>query len=263
MELLSVAGLVSLVTLTALQIVLGIDNIVFISIMAGKLPPKEREQARVLGLAGALVTRIILLLGIFVIAGLTAPLFSFAGHEFSGRDLILLGGGLFLIAKSTFEIHERLEGEEGGRGRAATGTLASVVIQIMVLDIVFSLDSTITAVGLSDNLVIQISSIVIAVIVMLFASRPIGDLVDRHPSLKILALSFLLLIGTSLMAEGLGIEIPREYIYFAMGFSVFVEFLNIRARTRGAKPVDPVVLRDPYYNRADSVDKVEAPEPLT
>jgi len=263
MEILSVAGLVSLLTLTALQIVLGIDNIVFISIMAGKLPPREREQARVLGLTGALVTRIILLLGIFVIAGLTAPLFSIAGHEFSGRDLILLAGGLFLIAKSTFEIHERLEGAEGGRGRTAAGTLASVVIQIMVLDIVFSLDSTITAVGLSDNLVIQISSIVIAVIVMLFASRPIGDLVDRHPSLKILALSFLLLIGTSLMAEGLGIDIPREYIYFAMGFSVFVEFLNIRARTRRA-PVEPVVLRDPYYDRADTVEKkTELPEPLT
>jgi len=262
MEILSVAGLVSLLTLTALQIVLGIDNIVFISIMAGKLPPKEREQARVLGLAGALVTRIILLLGIFVIVGLTAPLFEIAGHEFSGRDLILIAGGLFLIAKSTFEIHERLEGEEGGRGRVATGTLMSVVIQITILDIVFSLDSTITAVGMSDNLLIQISSIVIAVIVMLFASRPIGTLVERHPSLKILALSFLLLIGTSLIAEGFGIEIPREYIYFAMGFSVFVEFLNIRARTRTGK-IDPVVLRDPYYDRADELDRTELPEPLT
>jgi len=262
MEVLSVAGLVSLVTLTALQIVLGIDNIVFISIMAGKLPPAERERARVLGLAGALVTRIILLLGIFVIVGLTAPLFTVLGHSFSGRDLILLGGGLFLIAKSTFEIHERLEGEEGGRARPTADTLTSVVLQIMVLDIVFSLDSTITAVGMSDNLVIQISSIVIAVIVMLFASRPIGNLVEKHPSLKILALSFLLLIGTSLIAEGFGIEIPREYIYFAMGFSVFVEYLNIRAVTRRA-PVEPVVLRDPYYDRKDNVEKVELPEPLT
>jgi predicted tellurium resistance membrane protein TerC len=234
---------VSLVALTALQIVLGVDNIVFISIMAGKLPPAERERARVLGLAGALITRIILLFGIFVIVQLTAPLFNVFGHDFSGRDLILIGGGLFLIAKATFEIHERLEGEESGGAKAAAGTLVSVVIQITILDIVFSLDSTITAVGMSNILAIQVASIVLAVIVMLIGSRPIGDLIERHPSLKILALSFLLLIGTSLVAEGTGIHIPREYIYFAMGFSLLVEFLNIRARTRAV----PVQLRDAYY----------------
>ena len=251
MELLtSPAAWVSLLTLTALQIVLGIDNIVFISIMAGKLPPAERERARVFGLAGALVTRIILLLGIFVIVGLTAPLFTIMGHSFSGRDIILLAGGLFLIAKATFEIHERLEGEEGSSTKAVAGSLMSVVLQITVLDIVFSLDSTITAVGMSDVLAIQIASIVIAVVVMLFASRPIGDLTERHPSLKILALSFLLLIGTSLIAEGFGLDIPREYIYFAMAFSVFVEFLNIRARTR-AKPVH---LRDAYYKGRDPAE---------
>jgi predicted tellurium resistance membrane protein TerC len=245
---------ISLVALTALQIVLGIDNIVFISIMAAKLPPRDRERARVLGLAGALVTRIILLFGIFVISGLTQPLFTLLGHDFSGRDLILIAGGLFLIAKSTFEIHERLEGEESSGAKAVTGNLTSVVIQITVLDIVFSLDSTITAVGLSNVLAIQVTSIVLAVLVMLVASRPIGDLVERHPSLKILALAFLLLIGTSLFAEGFGIEIPREYIYAAMGFSVFVEFLNIRAQTR-AKPVH---LRDAYYKgREPNVPETE------
>jgi predicted tellurium resistance membrane protein TerC len=242
MEILTAEGIVALLALTALQIVLGVDNIVFISIMAGKLPPKERERARVLGLAGALITRIILLFGIFLIVGLTQPLFTLFDHEFSGRSLILLAGGLFLIAKATFEIHERLEGEESS-GKSAVGSLASVVIQITILDIVFSLDSTITAVGMSDVLSIQVTSIILAVLVMLFASRPIGDLVERHPSLKILALSFLLLIGTSLLVEGFDIEIPREYIYFAMGFSVFVEFLNIRSQARSK----PVHLRDAYY----------------
>jgi predicted tellurium resistance membrane protein TerC len=257
-EVLTVAGITSLVALTALQIVLGVDNIVFISIMAGKLPPQDRERARVLGLAGALVTRILLLFGIFIIVGLTEPLFTILDHSFSGRDLILLAGGLFLIAKATFEIHERLEGEESSVTNAVSGSLTSVVLQIMVLDIVFSLDSTITAVGMSNNLIIQVTSIVLAVIVMLFASRPIGDLIERHPSLKILALSFLLLIGTSLVAEGFGIEIPREYIYFAMGFSVLVEYLNIRARTRGA----PVQLRDPYYTRREEIERAEpTPEP--
>src|SRR6476661_1207067 len=170
MEVLTVAGITSLVALTALQIVLGVDNSVFISIMAGKLPPADRERARVLGLAGALVTRILLLFGIFIIVGLTEPLFTILGHSFSGRDLILIAGGLFLIAKATFEIHERLEGEESSVTNAVAGSLTSVVLQIMVLDIVFSLDSTITAVGMSDNLFIQITSIVLAVVVMLFAS---------------------------------------------------------------------------------------------
>jgi predicted tellurium resistance membrane protein TerC len=247
MDFFTPESLIALLALTVLQIVLGIDNIVFISIMAAKLPPAERERARVLGLAGALITRIILLFGIFLIVRLTAPLFTLFGNEFSGRDLILIAGGLFLIAKATFEIHERLEGEESTGGKAAGGSLTNVVLQIMVLDIVFSLDSTITAVGMSDNFVIQVASIVIAVVVMLFASRPIGQLIERHPSLKILALSFLLLIGTALVAEGFDVEIPKEYIYFAMGFSILVEMLNLRAKARSV----PVHLRDAYYKGRD------------
>ena len=241
---------VALFTLTALEIVLGIDNVIFISIMAGKLPPQQRERARVIGLAAAMVMRIGLLFTISFIVGLTAPLFEVLGHPFSGRDLILIGGGLFLLAKSTFEIHERLEGAESGP-RIATAkmpSLRSVIIQIMLLDIVFSLDSVITAVGLVRELPIMVAAIVIAVLVMLLLARPIGDLVDRHPSLKILALSFLILIGTALIAEGFHVEIPKAYIYFAMGFSVFVEVLNIRARTRG-KPVD---LRDAYTKEREA-----------
>ena len=241
---------VALFTLTALEIVLGIDNVIFISIMAGKLPPEQRDRARVLGLAAAMIMRIGLLFTISFIVGLTAPLFEIIGHPFSGRDLILIGGGLFLLAKSTFEIHERLEGAESGP-RIATAkmpSLRSVIIQIMLLDIVFSLDSVITAVGLVDELPIMVAAVVIAVLVMLVLARPIGDLVDRHPSLKILALSFLILIGTALIAEGFHVEIPKAYIYFAMGFSVFVEVLNIRARTRG-KPVD---LRDAYTKEREA-----------
>src|SRR5688572_12364229 len=241
---------VALLTLTALEIVLGIDNIVFISIMAGKLPPEQRERARVLGLAAAMIMRIGLLFTISFIVGLTAPLFEVLGHPFSGRDLILIGGGLFLIAKSTFEIHERLEGAEshGAAASPRVSTMTSVVIQIMLLDIVFSLDSVITAVGLVRELPIMVAAIVIAVLVMLLLARPIGNLVDRHPSLKILALSFLLLIGTSLIAEGFHVEIPRPYIYFAMGFSVFVEFLNIRAHARRT----PVQLRDAYIKEREA-----------
>ena len=241
---------IALLTLTALEIVLGIDNIVFISIMAGKLPPEQRQLAYRLGLSAALIMRILLLFSISFIARLTDPLFSILDHPFSGRDLILIGGGLFLLAKSTFEIYERLEGAEShGAGPSPRATtLTSVVIQIMLLDIVFSLDSVITAVGLSRDLPVQVSAVVIAVVVMLFLARPIGELVDRHPSLKILALSFLLLIGTALFAEGFHVEIPRAYIYFAMGFSVLVEFLNIRARTRGT----PVHLRDAYIKEREA-----------
>src|SRR5919106_1449276 len=235
---------IALLTLTALEIVLGIDNIVFISIMAGKLPEAQRNLAYRLGLGAALIMRIALLFSISFIVTLTNPLFEVLGHPFSGRDLILIGGGLFLLAKSTFEIYERLEGSEShGAGPAVvTTTLASVVIQIMLLDIVFSLDSVITAVGLSRDLPVQVSAVVIAVVVMLFLARPIGELVDRHPSLKILALSFLLLIGTALIAEGFHVEIPNAYIYFAMAFSVFVELLNIRSSARNV----PVHLRDAY-----------------
>ena len=240
---------IALLTLTALEIVLGIDNIVFISIMAGKLPPEQRQLAYRLGLGAALIMRILLLFSISFIARLTDPLFFVLDHPFSGRDLILIGGGLFLLAKSTFEIYERLEGAEshGAGPMPKATTLASIVIQIMLLDIVFSLDSVITAVGLSRDLPVQVSAVVIAVVVMLFLARPIGELVDRHPSLKILALSFLLLIGTALIAEGFHVEIPRAYIYFAMGFSVFVEFLNIRGRTRAT----PVHLRDAYIKERE------------
>ena len=236
---------IALLTLTTLEIVLGIDNIVFISIMAGKLPAEQRDRARVVGLAGAMFMRIALLFSISFIVGLTAPLFTIPviDRPVSGRDLILLGGGLFLIAKATFEIHERLEGEEAHdtAGRAAT-TFAAVIVQIMLLDIVFSLDSVITAIGMANDLIVMVAAVVIAVGVMLFASKPIGEIVERHPSLKMLALSFLLLIGTTLVAESFHLEIPKGYIYFAMGFSVFVEVLNIRARHRAV----PVHLRDAY-----------------
>ena len=241
---------VALLTLTALEIVLGIDNIIFISIMANKLPPGQRDRARVLGLAAAMIMRIGLLFSISFIATLTNPLFTLPilNQEVSGRDLILFFGGLFLIAKSTFEIHERLEGaEHGTRATRKALSMTSVIIQIMLLDIVFSLDSVITAVGLARDLPVMVAAIVIAVLVMLFAAKPISDLVERHPSLKILALSFLLLIGTALVAEGFHVEIPKAYIYFAMGFSVFVEALNIRARVRG----QPVHLKDPYIGEED------------
>jgi predicted tellurium resistance membrane protein TerC len=242
---------IALLTLTALEIVLGIDNIVFISIMAGKLPPEQRGRAYALGLGAAMVMRILLLFSISFIVGLTAPLFTlpFIDREVSGRDLILFGGGLFLIAKATFEIHERLEGSESGASTTRAGaTLGRVVIQIMLLDIVFSLDSVITAVGMARELAVMVAAVVIAVLVMLVAARPIGQLVERHPSLKMLALSFLLLIGTALVAESAHVEIPKGYIYFAMGFSVFVELLNIRTRARPA----PVHLRDVYTKEREA-----------
>ncbi len=240
---------IALLTLTALEIVLGIDNIIFISIMAGKLPPAQRERARVVGLAAAMVMRIGLLFSISFIVGLTAPLFAILGREVSGRDLILFGGGLFLIAKATFEIHERLEGEESTRSvQPKVATLTGIVFQIMLLDIVFSLDSVITAVGMANDLAVMVAAIVIAVLVMMFSARPIGEFVERHPSIKMLALSFLLLIGTALVAEAFHVEIPKGYIYFAMGFSVLVELLNIRSRRRSV----PVILRDVYTKERDA-----------
>ena len=240
---------IALLTLTTLEIVLGIDNIVFISIMAGKLPPEQRNQARLIGLAAAMIMRIALLFSISFIVGLTAPLFNILGRDVSGRDLILLGGGLFLIAKATFEIHERLEGAESHAGASPkVASLTGVIIQIMLLDIVFSLDSVITAVGMANELVVMVAAIVIAVLVMMFSARPIGEFVERHPSVKMLALSFLLLIGTALVAESFHVEIPKGYIYFAMGFSVFVEILNIRSRSR----VVPVHLRDAYTKERET-----------
>ena len=232
----SAEGWIALFTLTVLEIVLGIDNIVFISILAGKLRREDRERARVVGLSLAMFIRILLLLSITWVMSLTAPLFIVLAREISGRDLILLIGGLFLIGKSTHEIHGSLEGESAhGEGKAAA-SFTSVIVQILLLDIVFSLDSVITAVGMADHLSIMIAAVVIAVVVMLFASASISRFVEQHPTLKMLALSFLLLIGVSLIGEGLDQHIPKGYIYFAMGFSVFVEMINLRIRAK-AQPV--------------------------
>ena len=227
----------ALLTLTLLEIVLGIDNIVFISILSGKLPEHQRQKARTTGLALAMGTRILLLLSLTWIMRLTRPFFTVGPQEVSGRDLILLIGGMFLLWKSTHEIHERLEGHaEAARqaGRKAN-TMASVLTQIALLDIIFSLDSVITAVGMANQISIMVAAIVISVGIMMWASRPLGEFVERHPTVKMLALSFLLLIGMALVAEGLHQHIPKGYIYFAMGFSVFVEMLNLRTH-RKAQP---------------------------
>jgi predicted tellurium resistance membrane protein TerC len=242
-----------LLTLTSLEIVLGIDNIVFISILAGKLPPEQRDRARKVGLLAAMGMRILLLLAIGWVVGLTQPLFEIAGREISGRDLILLGGGLFLLAKATWEIHQRLEGEEHERVAGPAASFGAVIAQIMVLDIVFSLDSVITAVGMANEIIVMIAAVVIAVMVMLVASGPVSRLIEEHPTLKMLALSFLLLIGVVLVAEGLGQHIEKGYIYFAMGFSVLVEFLNIRASRRKRKQ-PPVQLREPYEGRLEAAE---------
>jgi predicted tellurium resistance membrane protein TerC len=235
-------ALIALVTLTFLEIVLGIDNIIFISILAGKLPQEQQGKARQVGLALAMITRILLLLSLNWIARLTEPLFTLFHFDISGRALILLGGGLFLLAKSTYEIHERLEGETAHASAKVKASFNSVITQIILLDIVFSLDSVITAVGMANQLWVMITAVIIAVLMMLWASGPISDFVNRHPTVKMLALSFLLLIGFSLMAEGLELHIPKAYIYFAMAFSVFVEMLNLRLRAR----VEPIKLREPY-----------------
>jgi len=239
---------VGLLTLTVLEIVLGIDNIIFISILAGKLPREQQGRARRIGLVGAMVTRIALLAGLAWIIRLTAPLFQVLGRPISGRDLILIAGGLFLLAKSTREIHQGVEGEEDPSGKKARATLAGVVGQIMLLDVVFSLDSVITAVGMSRHLAVMITAVVLAVGVMMIAAAPISDFVHRHPTIKMLALSFLLLIGVSLIADGLGQHIAKGYIYFAMGFSVFVEMLNIRIRSRSLA----VRIRDTYQGSIDT-----------
>jgi predicted tellurium resistance membrane protein TerC len=240
---------IALLTLTVLEIVLGIDNIVFISILVGKLPREQQDRARIIGLSLAMFMRIGLLFTISWIIGLTAPLFNIAGMEISGRDIILIAGGLFLLGKATFEIHDRLEGEEHPAGTVAAGTAAfgSVIAQILALDIVFSLDSVITAVGMAEDLWVMVTAVVVAVGVMLISSGYIADFVNQHPTVKMLALSFLLLIGMSLVAEGLDFHIPKGYIYFAMGFSVFVEILNLRIRGGGKGRTEPVHLRDPYH----------------
>jgi predicted tellurium resistance membrane protein TerC len=228
---------IALVTLTVLEIVLGIDNIIFISILSGKLPPHQQARGRTIGLAAAMITRILLLLSLSAIMRLTQPLFAVAGFEISGRDLILIGGGLFLIAKSTFEIHDKLEGPEERKSARKAMSFWGTIVQIMILDIVFSLDSVITAVGMANHVSIMITAIVIAVIVMMVASGAISRFVHQHPTITMLALSFLLLIGVTLVAEGLHQHISKGYIYFAMAFSVFVEMLNIRMRKGHVKPV--------------------------
>src|SRR6202008_72894 len=236
------SGLVALITLTFLEIVLGVDNVIFISILSSKLPASQQGPARRIGLFAAMGMRILLLLSLVWIIRLTAPLFSVLGRPISGRDLILIGGGLFLLAKATIEIHERLEGEEGHSSARVPPSFAAVIVQIAVLDIVFSLDSVITAVGMADEIAIMVTAVILAVAVMIFSARPISSFVNRHPTVKVLALSFLLLIGVSLVGDGLGMHIPKGYIYFAMCFSVFVEVINLRVR----RVVAPVHLHAPY-----------------
>ena len=239
----SAEGWIALLTLTVLEVVLGIDNIVFISILSGKLRPDQRERARRLGLSLAMIIRVLLLLSISWVMGLTAPLFALLGHRVSGRDLILLIGGLFLIAKSTHEIHGNLEGTDGHGPGQVVASFNSTIIQILLLDVVFSLDSVITAVGMADEVSIMIIAVIVAVAVMMTAAGAISTFVQKHPTVKMLALSFLLLIGVSLMADGFGQHIEKGYIYFAMGFSVFVEMINLRVRAKST----PVRLHAKYH----------------
>lgn len=239
---------IALVTLVILELVLGVDNVIFISILAGKLPPQDQQRARTTGIMLAVITRILLLLSLSWIISLEEPFFHipwFGGEQIgiSGRDLILLTGGIFLLWKSTHEIHDKLEGKEGAASAKVAANFMSVIIQIMLLDIVFSLDSVITAVGMVDELQIMIIAVIIAASVMIFVATPIGEYVEKHPTIKILALSFLLLIGFTLIVEGLHQHIPKGYVYFAMGFSVFVEMINLRVRDSHVKPVN---LRDAY-----------------
>ena len=231
--------LIALVTLTALEIVLGIDNIIFISILVGRLPEELRQKARFIGLLLAMLTRILLLFSLTWVMGLTDPLFALLGKAISGRDLILIGGGLFLLYKSTHEIHTNLEGEEGSEDRTISASFAGVLTQIAILDIVFSLDSVITAVGLARDLWVMVTAVVVAVGVMIFSAKSIGDFVERHPTFKVLALSFLMLIGVTLIADGFGVHVPKGYIYFSMAFAVGVEIINMRIRGK----VAPVHLR--------------------
>ena len=233
---------IALATLTFLEIVLGVDNVIFISILSGKLPQAQQARARRLGLLAAMGTRVLLLFSLAWISKLTTPWFTVLGQEISGRDLILILGGLFLLAKSTYEIHDKLEGEEGHASKKVAASFTSVIVQIMLLDIVFSLDSVITAVGMARDLWVMVTAVIVAVLIMMASAEPIGDFVHRHPTVKMLALSFLLLIGLSLIAEGFDNHIPKGYIYFAMGFSIFVEMINLRLR----KKTEPVHLHERY-----------------
>lgn len=234
-------GWIALATLTSLEIVLGVDNIIFISILAGKLPEDQQPRARLIGLALALFGRIALLLSLAWIMKLTAPLFTLLGEAISGRDIILLGGGLFLLAKSTHEIHSKLEGEAESHGSSGKATFGSVIVQILILDLVFSLDSVITAVGMVDTVSIMITAIVIAILFMMVSATAVSDFIHKHPTVKMLALAFLLMVGVALIAEGFEFHIPRGYIYSAMAFSVFVEMLNLKLRKKKGGP--PVELR--------------------
>jgi predicted tellurium resistance membrane protein TerC len=246
---------IALATLIVLELVLGVDNIIFISILAGKLPKNDQPRARTTGIMLAVITRILLLLSLSWIISLEHPFFYLFGIGISGHNLILIIGGLFLLGKSTFEIHEKLEGQEGHTSAKVSPNFVSVVIQIMLLDIVFSLDSVITAVGMSNEIAIMIIAVIIAAFIMIFLSGPIGDFVERHPTVKMLALSFLLMIGFTLVAEGLHQHIPKGYVYFAMGFSVFVEMINLRVRDSHVKPVN---LRDAYKEQKMELQPVAA-----
>lgn len=234
---------IAFLTLVALELVLGVDNVIFISILTGKLPVEQQQRARTTGISLAVISRILLLLSISWIIHLEDPLFGLLSIDVSGHDLILLAGGLFLMAKATFEIHQKLEGKEGHGSAKVAATFTSVIIQVLLLDVVFSLDSVITAVGMVDEIAIMVAAVIIAAGVMIFASRSIGDFVEAHPTIKMLALSFLLLIGFTLIVEGLHQHIPKGYIYFAMGFSVLVEMLNLRLRKL---EVEPIKLRKAY-----------------
>ncbi len=257
MEWLNAEGLVALVTLIALELVLGVDNIIFISILASKLPKEQQARARTVGIALAVITRIMLLLSLSFIAKLTQPIVTIAGFEMSGRDIILLVGGLFLIFKSVQEIHQKLEGEEGHTSKRVAATFNAVIFQIILLDIVFSLDSVITAVGMVNEIAIMVIAVIVAAAVMIFAAGPISKFVDERPTIKMLALSFLLLIGFTLAIEAFDVHVPKGYIYFAMGFSVFVEILNMRLRGRGEHPVklrDSIVSEKPNAQAASATE---------
>ncbi|NTW43880.1 MAG: TerC family protein [Anaerolineaceae bacterium] len=242
---------IAFITLIALELVLGVDNIIFISILAGKLPHDQQHRARRTGIALAVVTRILLLISLSWIIGLTEPFFSISKFDISGRDIILILGGLFLMGKATLEIHQKLEGEEGHSSAKVKAKFWSVIFQIMLLDVVFSLDSVITAVGMVDHLEIMIAAVVIAASVMIFVADALSAFVDRHPTVKMLALSFLLMIGFTLIVEGLHQHIPKGYIYFAMGFSVFVEALNLRIR---AKEREPIKLHQAYVDQKQEAE---------
>ena len=246
---------IALATLTFLEIVLGVDNVIFISILSGKLPADQQPRARRLGLLGAMVTRVLLLFSLAWIIRLTRPWFTVVGQEISGRDLILILGGLFLLGKSTYEIHDKLEGEEGHASGRVAASFVSVIVQIMLLDIVFSLDSVITAVGMVDELWVMIAAVMIAVGIMIASAETISAFVHKHPTVKMLALSFLLLIGMSLILEGFDHHIPKGYIYFAMGFSVFVEMINLRIRRRA----EPVHLHERYAGGGDAPPAADLP----